>query len=73
MLNNWSKFKIKTQEVADKLGVEVDPLALITGGVPNLLPSSNILIKEGDYINLVVKTDFDWEVFEKALANNEPT
>ena len=66
----WSQFKIKIQEVAEKNGMEVATLALISGGDVNLLPSVETQIKKGDYINLVVKTGFDWNQFEEMLIHS---
>ncbi|MGD9160189.1 MAG: potassium channel family protein [Desulfobacteraceae bacterium] len=63
----WSRFTIKTQEVAEKNNIEVATLALVSGGDINLLPSVDTRIKEGDYINLVVKSGFDWNKFEDML------
>lgn len=66
----WSQFKIKSQEVAEKKGIEVATLALISGGDVNLLPSVDTRINKGDYINLVVKSGFDWNRFEDMLIRN---
>ena len=65
----WSQFKIRTQEVAEKNGIEVATLALISGGEVNLLPSVDMRIKKGDCINLVVKSGFEWDKFEKMLVS----
>jgi len=67
----WSQFKIQSQEVAEKNGIEVASLALISDGDVNLLPSIDTQIKEGDYINLIVKLGFDWKQFEDMLVGNK--
>lgn len=68
----WSQFKMKCQEVAEKNSIEVATLALISGGEINLLPSANTKVREGDYINLIVKSGFEWNQFEDMLVNAHP-
>jgi voltage-gated potassium channel len=69
----WGQFKIRVQEVSDILDIEVDPLALIRDGEPNLLPKSSTQISGDDSISLVTMAGFDWRLFEAELSAASPS
>ena len=64
----WQKLLIKSIETAAKMGISVNPFALIHKGETNTCPGFDCEIKEGDLISIITRNGFDWEEFEKKLS-----
>ena len=64
----WQKLLIKSIETAAKMGISVNPFALIHKGETNTCPGFDCEIKEGDLISIITPNGFDWEKFEKKLS-----
>ena len=60
----WEQLQLQVIETGTRLGINLNPLALIRGKEIRTCPDFNETIKTGDMLSILAHRGFDWEKFE---------
>ncbi|MAG35604.1 MAG: hypothetical protein CL878_05080 [Dehalococcoidia bacterium] len=64
----WRDLQVQSALAAERLQVQVNPLAIIKNGAPDNCPAAPTVIEEGDLLSMVTYRGLDWDQFEQELV-----
>jgi len=67
----WADLRHRAVSVSNQYAITVNVLALIRDGMPSNIVDPTTNIKEGDRLSILALEDFNWEDFEKKIAEIE--
>ena len=65
----WAQVQLQVIETGARLGISLNPLALIRGKEIRTCPDFNETIKTGDKLSILAHHGFDWEKFEVEMSS----